>query len=529
MEILFRYVVLLVVLVVSVHSTLALLDAPFPGTLTAIEHRGRCPATHKQFYWTDAIESVTPENCFAQCVGDGHLTAGVAGCVFAFRSARTCVLFVDKRKVTGDGSLRVRKDDDCGSAVASPTGEDDVFLLPRVKLTTYLTTYTPVGTRRVVDAVHDYLPRARDRFMQRDAGSSKFLYLESRVTFEPAGEGGAGCCAGKCPDIAISEFMKRTYDVNVTGSLSFGYGPLADQIGRQFIWDNLFEPAYRGAFFSEKEIGALPTFNLNDCMCSRPGLCPSDERICIAGLTWRRDTKTYMLPGYLEVLMLDVIGTTSGDVLLNVGATMSVVLTTAGSDNWDQRADVKADFTCTAVVAAFSFGGGQVAAAVIVANPVAGLLLAMTIGFLDVFCISAAAVASRKVDEACKRCESMSGSELAVSMSGSELAVVTREALECNRTCTDPDGWYESAPHFFEAMSDDCEFVNGVPIRTFWAQVAGNPAAAKRLRSNYQTCKGLLDDPLLTKVAKIEDIKTSMDALDPMGPLRRPCKDGDWM
>ena len=61
-------------------------------------------------------------------------------------------------------------------------------------------------------------------------------------------------------------------------------------------------------------------------------------------------------------------------------------------------------------------------------------------------------------------------------------------------------------------MSDDCDLVNGVPIRTFWAQVAGNPAAARRLRSNYQTCKGLLDDPLLTKLAKVEDIKRSMDA-----------------
>ena len=73
-------------------------------------------------------------------------------------------------------------------------------------------------------------------------------------------------------------------------------------------------------------------------------------------------------------------------------------------------------------------------------------------------------------------------------------------------------------------MSDDCDLVNGVPIRAFWAQVAGNPAAARRLRSNYQTCKGLLDDPLLTKVAKVEDIKRSMDALD---PLRRPCDAGD--
>jgi hypothetical protein len=514
-------VVFWLALVGCVHKSLALFN--IPATLTAVEHRGSCPATHAQFHYTDAIETVTltPEDCFARCVGDGRWIPGEPGCVFAFRSVRSglvpkCVLFVDKRKVTGNGDLQVRKGSDCGPAVASSTGNDNVFLLPRIKLSTFLHKPIPVGTQDVVNAVHNHLPRARDRWLRKLTGPESFINQASKVSFDTAERGGAGCCAYKCPEERF-KLEDKAINLNVTGSLDITYGKLADEIGRQLIWDELFEPAYRRAFFTEKVIGGLPTFVSNDCMCTAAGLCPSDPRICISGLSWRNDIKTYTLPGYMQVTMYDVVGTTSGVVEMRLGAQMAVVLSPGVTQpNWGLRSGMPADFTCGALIGAVSLGAGV---AVSMVNPPFGFLLSLAIGFLDVFCVVidiTAQTAQTNDDELCERCKP------------SELTKATREALQCNRTCLDPNGWYESAPHFFEAMSDDCDFVNGVPIRTFWAQIAGNPAAAKRLRSNYYTCKGLIDDPLLTKIAKIADIKKGMDAQDAQDPQRRPCSDKDW-
>ncbi len=503
-------VVLWFALVGCVHAFLKI------PALTAVEHRGICPATQlKEFHYTTAIVTVTQADCLTRCVGDGRGFPGEPGCIFAFRSARigdtrTCVLFVDNRKVTGNGDLPVLRD--CSPAVASSTGNDNVFLLPRIKLTTFLHKHIPVGKQDVIDAVHNYLPRARDRWLGHLIGAETFINQKTHVSFDQAQGGSAGCCAGGCP-AKREQLENKHVELSVTGSLDLTYGPLADEIGRQLIWNELFEPAYRSALFTEKVIGSLPTFETHDCMCNRPGLCPSDERICFEGLTWRNNIKTYTLPALLQVTMYDVVGTTGGVVKMNTAAQMTVVLSAGVEQNWGKSSNIPEPFTCGAAVGALSFGAGV---AVSIINPAFGFIYSLAIGFLDVFCLAIDATAQTNVDELCERCKSISGPEL---------TNATSMALQCNRACIDPNGWYESAPHFFEAMSDDCEFVNGVPIRTFWAQIAGNPAAAKRLRSNYQTCKGLIDDPLLTKLAKIEDIKKGMDALDPMDPLRRFCPD----
>jgi hypothetical protein len=62
--------------------------------------------------------------------------------------------------------------------------------------------------------------------------------------------------------------------------------------------------------------------------------------------------------------------------------------------------------------------------------------------------------------------------------------------LSCERRCLAPDTWYRSVPTFFEAMSEDCETVNGVPTRQFWDSISDAPEARDLLRANYRTCKG---------------------------------------
>jgi hypothetical protein len=168
---------------------------------------------------------------------------------------------------------------------------------------------------------------------------------------------------------------------------------------------------------------------------------------------------------------------------------------------YDQAAQALAGFTCGATIGAVTAGAG--AAATLLSGP-AGVVVGAFLGLVDIMCaVAELAASSVEQDDACERC---------TAMSRSELLTPTLKALHCNRTCLDPSGWYESAPHFLEAMSDDCESVNDMPIRTFWAQVPGHSAVAKRLRSNYLTCKGLLSSG--------KDIQ----------PLYRPCRDdpGVW-
>jgi hypothetical protein len=491
-----HFVLSVVALVACVCNTFALFN--IPGTRTAVEHRGACPADLAQFRWTHTVQQPTPRNCFETCLGNG----GLPGCVFAFRSTDKCVLYVDQRKVKEDPQLRAR--DDCQDKVR---GGDDVFLLPAIKLEVSVSGSQPLGGQETVDWIQNYLPIARDRFLRRVAGDDEFLTNKSSViTFATKTEG--GCCAYQCPALLRKVQLEDQWALQVDATCGFDYGsPVVERIGRQLIWDEIFEPMFRGVFFNGvTKLGSLPTDpEYKDCMCLGKGLCPYDPKVCIRGMTVRRTIPTFAMPVALTVRLYEVkpASTIGADpVQLDTGAKMNVKITPAfdylknelNQAEYSKAVQALAGFTCGPTISAVTTALGVAAT---FSGPAAAPIGAF-LGLVDIMCTFAELVTSSvEQDDSCERC---------TAMSGSELLTPTSVALHCNRTCIDPSGWYESAPHFFEAMSDDCESVSGMPIRTFWTKVAGNSALAERLRSNYQTCKGLLNG---------KDIH----------PLYRPCQD----
>ena len=492
-----------VALFACVCNTVALFN--IPGTRTAVEHRGACPAGLAQFRWTHVVQQPTPENCFEKCLGNG----GLPGCVFAFRDLGTCVLYVDRRKVKEEEGRQLRAREDC---VHTVRGGDDVFLLPAIKIETTVSASRPLGQQEEVGIIQNYLTIARDRFLQRVPGDHDFMSKKrSKFTFATQVEG--GCCAYQCPDLKVKNENAQMWPLFLSATCGFDYGgPVVERIGRQLIWDEVFGPMFRDAFFNGvTSLGSLPTFEYNDCMCQRPGLCPYDDWICIRGMSVRRTIPTFAMPTALTVRVYEVKPAVSGwgptdaaPVKLDTGAKMTVKLTPDvdfdGAEvkraEYNQAVQALGGFTCGATIGAMTAGAG--AAVTLLSGP-AGAAIGAFFGLVDIICaVAELAASSAEQDDACDRC---------TAMSGSELLTPTTKALHCNRTCIDPSGWYESAPHFFEAMSGDCESVSGMPIRTFWTQVAGDSAVAERLRSNYQTCKGLLYSG--------KDIH----------PLYRPCQD----
>lgn len=112
------------------------------------------------------VQQPTPANCFEKCLGNG----GLPGCVFAFRSTNKCVLYVDQRKVKEDPQLRARED--CEDTVR---GGDDVFLLPAIKLETLVSGSRPLGQQGEVEMIQNYLPVARNRFLERVSGDHDII------------------------------------------------------------------------------------------------------------------------------------------------------------------------------------------------------------------------------------------------------------------------------------------------------------------------------------------------------------------
>ncbi len=495
-----------------------------------VVHSGSCPSVQAVFQWSHVytLAGLDQASCWGKCAETGN-------CLFAhFDTGNVCSQFL----LADATQTRT----DCGSRMGAPFGK---FLLPRLALQVAVSPHYPVGKRSYVDAITGAASRIRDQFLSGNTSPLRLFparttsvvsfmddvnsaqWAKNRGMFEEGlccgywdtfwalqrwgGDPAAvdapklGKGSGSC-DRIYNHAMQKDASVTLDPTVFVAEGSNVALLGRDAVWTQVFEPIFTATFVKTERITGFTAherFKAYPDLCNRPGICPED-RVSIDGMGWDREP-TFALPASLLVQLFEV---GAGDQL-SMALIASMSVSTQAQANLAELvnkvppeslcnqpascADVLGAIGKTAGTAAGGPAGGQAGAAVakFICNPIDKLLCPNQPPSLYMPApTSAPVVPPVPAPVTAPPVPAPVAAPPPVAAPTPQPTPRRPPNDPCGRRCI---GWMsnKNVSTFFDEMSEDCETVNGIPTREFWASISDAPDARALLTANYATCKGV--------------------------------------
>ena len=503
-----------------------------------VVHKGSCPAAQAVFQWSYVytLAGSDQASCWGTC-------AETANCMFAhLDTGKVCSNFL----LADPTAART----DCDGRVGGPSGE---FLLPGLVVQVGVSPHFPVGTRSFVDAITDAAPRIRDQFLSGNISplqvySAELMKLTSKASFaenknsgewqKGRGWGEEGLCCGywwnywalqngwtlensKPPTLGSGPHpcdgiynlaMQKDVDIKLAPTVHVATASddalNAALLGRDAIWTHIFEPIYTATFGKNTEritgYTAHNRFKAYTDLCNRPapGLCPG-ERITIDCMGWDREP-TFALPASLLVQLFKV---GAGDVV-NMAIFASMNVNTNADVDLGKLVDrVPPDSMCNMPASCADVAGligsglgpkgseGIKFGSKVVCDKVDKFLCPnQPLSLYTPPPTPAPVVPPVPAPVAAPPVPVPAAAPPTVPPPTQR---PPRPPPDCGRRC---GGWLlKNLSSFFEVMSEDCETVNGIPTREFWASISDVPDARKLLTASYTECMGVRPNSSVAK------------------------------